>query len=99
VEAHTQGSSVFIAPVKAIKITEQQKDSKGKFREIFFLDAGGNRIADMVQWTSAYSDSHKGKTITFPEGFDLLGFAAEHDSDGNVKVLGFTIWKPPVVVV
>jgi hypothetical protein len=81
--------------VKAVKITESQKDSLGKKREIFFLDANGQKIADMVQWTNAYPDSFKGRTIVFPEGYELLGFAAEHDEDGSVKTLGFTIWKPP----
>ena len=67
----------------------------GKKREIFFLDTNGQRIADMVQWTNAYPDSYKGRTVVFPEGYELLGFAAEHNDDGSVKALGFTIWKPP----
>lgn len=65
--------------MKAIKIGEPQKDVHGKKREIIFMDNKGYKISDMVHWSEAYSSSFKGKTITFPDGFELLGFAAEHE--------------------
>ena len=84
-------------PVRSITITEGQKDQFGKKREIFFRDNKGYTITDMVHWSNSYSDSYKGKTITFPEGFDLLGIAVEIETDGTVKNLGFTIWRPPIL--
>jgi hypothetical protein len=41
----------------------------------------------MVQWTNAYPDSFKGRTIVFPEGYELLGFAAEHDEANGWKLM------------
>ena len=38
----------------------------------------------MVMWTNVYPDSFKGKTISLPKGFELLGIACEKDKDGAI---------------
>ena len=91
-----QGTSMFTSnSVKAIKITESMKDAQGKKREIFFLNGEGQVFSEMVHYTDSYPSSYKGRTVTFPEGYELLGYACDFDTDYHIKTLGFTIWKPP----
>ena len=46
-------------------------------------------------YENIYPKSLAEKEIKFPEGYQLIGLAAQRDKGGLITALGFTIWKPP----
>ena len=86
----------FTRKVKGIKMDEHGEHSTyGPYRNFDFLDDKSEEITGFTHCTNAYPKSQPSKTVMFPAGFELIGFAVETNSDGTFKTFGFTIWSPP----
>jgi len=75
----------------------EEKENEGKtFREFFTFERKKWKLFFRVN-SNIYPKSLPEKEIMFPNGYKLIGLAAQREKGGLITALGFTIWKPPSI--
>ena len=83
---------------KVVKIEMTGILDRGKQNErrnYKFYDQNDKEIDVFCHYNSPILKDMPAKTLSIPDGFEIVGMASQNSQDGSIGTIAFVIWKRP----